>query len=73
MLKVVFDETAPVADNTALEAAVDADIAAFNEWFLKKQRDDQALEPQGLVRSERAILKTYLFFKTRGERKDDGT
>lgn len=56
MLKVV---TEGVQD---LEAAVDADLAAFEKWF---QGHLQNGEP--LVSSERAILKTYLYFKTRVE------
>lgn len=40
-----------------LEAAVDADIKAFDAWF----RENKGAEP--LVRSEVAILKTYLWFK----------
>jgi hypothetical protein len=41
-----------------LEATVDEDIAAFDVWF--QQQADNA----PLVGSERAILKTYLYFKT---------
>ena len=40
------------------ETAADEDIRAFGEWFQSQGNDP-------LVRSEVAILKTYLFFKTR--------
>lgn len=42
------------------EAEVDEDIRLFEEWF-KKQGNDP------LVRSEIAILKTYAYFKLRGQ------
>jgi len=52
MVKVQVD-----APPERLEAAVDADIAAFDAWFQRRGN-----EP--LVRSEVAILKTWLFWKT---------
>lgn len=45
-----------------LEAIVDADITAFDECF---QRE---LSNEPLVRSEIAILKTYLLWKTHPEK-----
>ena len=49
-----------------LEAEVDSDIAAFDAWFQQHLQNGQPL-----VRSERAILKTYLYWKTKGA--GDGT
>jgi hypothetical protein len=48
----------------ALEAAVDEDIQAFEAWF-------SGLGNDPLTKGERAILKTYLWRKTRGA--SDGT
>jgi hypothetical protein len=42
----------------SLESAVEKDIRRFEAWFQTQGNDP-------LVRSEVAILKTYLFFKTR--------
>lgn len=43
---------------SATEAAVDADIRRFDEWF-------QGLNNDPLIRSEVAIIKTYLHYKLR--------
>lgn len=43
----------------ALEEAVDADLNAFDTYF---QRE---LKNAPLLPSERAILKTYLYYKTK--------
>lgn len=48
----------------ALESAVDADIQAFEAWFSSLGNDP-------LTKGERAILKTYLWWKTKGAA--DGT
>lgn len=42
-----------------LEAAVEEDIRRFDEWF-------QSIGNDPIVRSEVAILKTYLWWKLRG-------
>ena len=54
------------SEKDAHEATVDADIASFDAWF-------QGLGNDALVRSEKAVIKTYLFFKTRVEGAPDGT
>ena len=46
-----------------LESEVDADIEAFDVWF-------RSLGNDALVRSEKATLKTYLWWKVRGGKKD---
>jgi hypothetical protein len=46
----------PPAD---LERTVELDIENFNSWF-------RSLGNEPLVRSEFAILKTYLFWKVKG-------
>lgn len=72
MLKVVLDNPAVVENGTELEAVVDADLAKFDEWLQERQRQAQREqgvanpEVQPIVRSERAILKTYLWWKTKG-------
>lgn len=43
-----------------LETSVSEDLAAFDAWF-------QSLGNDPLVRSEVAILKTYLYFKLKGQ------
>jgi hypothetical protein len=43
-----------------IEPAVGEDLRAFETWF-------QGLGNDPLVRSEVAILKTYLYWKLRGE------
>jgi hypothetical protein len=48
-----------VSDPKELEHAIDADIAAFDEYFQRELKNDP------LVRPERAILKTYLHYKAR--------
>lgn len=55
-------EVIHTGEAAALETDVDADLAEFNDWF--KGIQDQ----QPLVRSEVAILKTYLWWKIRGEK-----
>jgi hypothetical protein len=49
-------------EGTELLAAIDTDIAKFDECF------QQELGNEPLVRSELAILKTYLFWKTHSEK-----
>lgn len=54
-----------------LERLVEADIQAFDAWFQKQQKEAAAkaggeVFSEPLVRSERAILKTYLYWKTKG-------
>lgn len=51
------------APEEALEAAVDKELVAFDEWFQSRGNDP-------IVRSERAILKTYLWYKCKAEKKD---
>lgn len=48
-------------ESEKLEAAVDEDIKRFEEYFIKK------LGNESLVGPERAIIKTYLHFKTIGK------
>jgi len=56
-------------DGASLEQVVDADISAFADYFCGELKNDS------LSRPEIAILKTYLFYKTRVEpkRAEDGT
>lgn len=51
-------------EGAALEVAVDEDIIAFDQYF------QRALQNEPLVLSERAILKTYLYWKTHQETAD---
>jgi hypothetical protein len=51
------------SSSEAHESDVDAEIAAFDTWF-------QGRGNEALVKSERAILKTYFWFKLRAEKKD---
>lgn len=51
--------------NQLLEAAVDADIVAFGEYFQRELKNDEPLS-----KSERAIIKTYLWWKTHPEKHD---
>lgn len=48
-----------------LEQAVDEDIRRFEEWFCGDGRNDP------LVGSERAIIKTYLWMKLHGAKKEE--
>ncbi len=50
--------TVTVVENGPVEVAVDKSIADFDKWF-------QSLGNDPLVSSERAILKTFLFFELR--------
>lgn len=50
-------------DNPDLEADVDEDIKKFDAYF-------QSLGNDPMVGSEKAIIKTYLHFKIKGEKKD---
>jgi hypothetical protein len=50
-------------NDESLEADVDQDIAAFDAWF-------QARGNEPVVKFEKAILKTFLFFKLKGAKKD---
>jgi hypothetical protein len=45
------------AEKPMLEEVVDADLAAFEDYFCGE------LKNASLAKPERAILKTYLFFK----------
>lgn len=53
-----------VLDPKALEAAVDADIASFDAYFQEAMKNDP------LIPSEKAMLKTYLWWKTHQEKHD---
>jgi hypothetical protein len=44
------------------EAAVDQEIESFNQFFQSE------LKNEPLIKSETAVLKTYLFWKTRTEK-----
>lgn len=61
MVSVVVEE-----EGQLLEQTVETDIRAFEEWFRSQGNDP-------LVKSEWAILKTYLFFKTRVQGEKHGT
>jgi hypothetical protein len=54
MLKVIVEDT-----TRPLEELVDEDIKAFETWFIEHLKNGEPL-----VRSEVAILKTYLRYKT---------
>jgi hypothetical protein len=47
-----------VQESKELEKEVDGDIDAFNEWFQQEGKNDP------MTPGERAIIKTYLWFKT---------
>ncbi len=54
-----------VSDGKALEKEVDEDLTKFNEWFIRGgQAQGNTNEP--LTTGERAIIKTYLWYKTHG-------
>ena len=57
----MIDVTAAEAHEESLEKLVDEDLAAFDKWFQERTGS------QPLVPSERAILKTYLWYKLRGK------
>jgi len=59
---VFVDTDREITDPKELESAIDVDIASFNDCF---QRE---LGNEPLVRSELAILKTYLWWKTHSEK-----
>ena len=59
MVRIQFE-----GDPTKLEETVDNDIDQFNESFRR-------MGNEGLVRSERAILKTYLGWKLGVTRTDE--
>ena len=52
-------EVRTTCDPATVEKDVEEDIREFEHWF-------QSLDNDPLVRSEVAILKTYLFWKLRG-------
>ena len=54
MVTITTEQT----EGEALKAEVDQDIAEFELWF-------QGLGNDALVNSETAILRTYVYFKTR--------
>ena len=64
MLKVVVERD---ASDQPLEKLVDADINEFEKWFREYLQNGEPL-----TKSERAILKTYCFFKTQGDRDAQG-
>lgn len=66
VLACVGDDAGDLVDlvGAELEAAVDEDIVEFDQYF------QQVLQNEPLVLSERAILKTYLYWKTHQETKD---
>jgi len=66
VLVCVGDDNGDLVDlvGAELEATVDEDIAEFDTYFQK------ALRNEPLVFSERAILKTYLHWKTHQETTD---
>ena len=47
-------------NDEGLEREVDGDLEAFDEWF-------RSLGNDPMMRSERAILKTFLFFKLKAK------
>jgi hypothetical protein len=57
MLKVIVEDM-----SRPLEQVVEEDIKAFEKWFM-----DFLKNGEPLVRSEVAILKTYLRWKTKGD------
>lgn len=57
MLKVIVEDT-----SRPLEEVVNDDIKAFEKWFMAHLKNGDPL-----VRSEVAILKTYLRYKTKGD------
>lgn len=57
MAELKFETDAPPKEH---EKLADEEIKKFDDWFQKQTGN----EP--LVRSERAILKTYLYYKLRG-------
>lgn len=62
-VKVVVPEG---IESAGLEALVNEDILSFERWFQKQGNDP-------LVRSEVAILKTYLWYKTHPEASNAST
>lgn len=48
-----------------LEEVVDADIRKFEEWFCREGKNDPLSGP------ERAIIKTYLWLKLHGAKKEE--
>jgi len=50
-------------ESKEIEVEVDEDLKAFDEWFV-------GLGNAPMVGVERAILKTYLFYKTVGAKKE---
>lgn len=58
----MIEVTAPGVEKENLEKVVDGDIDKFDVWFQK------TVGAEPIVRSERAILKAYLWYKIRGEK-----
>jgi hypothetical protein len=54
--------TSPTEDKKLVEQLADKDIERFNRWF-------QALGNDPLLKSEVAIIKTFLYFKLFEEKK----
>lgn len=61
---MLFPQIVLSEDVKAAEVAVDQEIEAFNHFFQSE------LKNEPLVKSEAAVLKTYLFWKTRSEKTD---
>jgi hypothetical protein len=63
VIAIVDEDPKKRPEGEELEAVVDEDVERFNEWF-------QGLGNGPLVKSERAIVKTYLAYKTKPEKED---
>ncbi len=64
--KLRVEVQTPVSSGSDLEKVVDEDINEFDEYF-------KSLGNDPVVRSERAILKTYLHWKVKGPRHGEAT
>jgi hypothetical protein len=61
-MRMPFPQLVLSEDVKDAEAAVDQEIEAFNHFFQSE------LKNEPLIKSETAVLKTYLFWKTRSEK-----
>lgn len=59
------DDENLIEDGERLSKAVDADLDAFGEYFQRELKNDEPLS-----KSERAIIKTYIWWKTHQEKHD---
>ena len=41
---------------------LDGELAGFERWFIKRQRDRGNPSPTGLISAERAIVKAYVLY-----------